>query len=171
MSIGIADQLNALQFALNDWVQQEAGVVQIAANQALLWEMAYAASSKLRVIVCCTGEDIRGDFSIAAALHRVDRQFVVLVTRGRSFTTDRGMGLTQTVQDNPPLYDLVTRVRDTIRAMVGISVELPVDYKGFKSFPLEDGLVMDAYQIEFSTAVDIPDIVGTPPDPAIPNFP
>lgn len=171
MSIEAAEQLEGVKAALMDWVQQDAGLVQIASNPAMMWEMAYAASSKLRIILCCVGEELRGDFSVAAALHRADRQFVCLVTRGRSFTTDRGMGLTQIVQDNPPLFTLVEKVRDTIRAMIGISVELPVDYKGFRSFPLEDGLIMDAYQIEFSTAVDLPALVTTPPDPAIPNYP
>lgn len=165
MSVEI--QLKAIRDALNGWLQ-EAGGAFIASDQANMWEMAFAASSKLRVIVCCTGEEIRGDFAVAAALHRVDRQFSVLVTRGRSLTSDRGQGLVETIQNSPPLFQMVSQARDVIRSMLNISAERPVDYKGFRSFPMESGLVMDAYEITFSTAVDLAPITDTPDNPAIP---
>jgi len=166
--MSIAIQLQSIQAALNDFVTGQGGVVQIASDVVHMWEMAYAASSKLRVIVVCLGEDIRGPFSEAAALHRVDRQFGVLVTRGRSFTTDRGLGLVSNVQTAPPLFDMVATVRDLIRAMLNISVEFPVDYKGFNSFPLSEKMIMDAYLINFSCAVDLGAIVSTPDNPVLP---
>ena len=132
-----------------------------------MWEMAYAATNKLRVILCCTGEELRGDFSVAAALARADRQFIALVTKGRSFTWRRGEGLVNTVQNTFPLFEQVAQVRDLIRSMVAVSNELPVDYKGFKSFPLERELIMDAYAIEFSLATDLPLISSTPNDPTL----
>lgn len=166
--MSIATQLQNIQDALRTFVTGQGGVAQIASDPAHMWEMAYNATSKLRVIICCVGEDIRGPFSEAAILHRVDRQFVALVTRGRTFTADRGQGLVSGSMNAPPLFDMVATVRDIIRAMDNISVEAPVDYKGFKSFPLENNMIVDAYMIEFSCAVDLGAIVATPDIPVLP---
>ena len=164
----ISAQLRSIQSDLGDVDSVGGGGVFIASDIVNMWEQAYNASNKLRVILCCTGEEIRGDFTIAAYCHRVDRQFVALVTRGRSFTPDRGAGLTETIQNAAPLFDMVEVVRDKIRSMLDNSEELPVDYKGFHSVPPETGLVIDAYQINFSLVADLPNLEAVADNMVVP---
>ena len=159
----IADQLKALQVALGPWAFNNGGAAFVVSDPSHLWEMAYAASSKLRVLILYSGEEIRGPFSTAAATHRVDRNFVVLVTRGRGFNADRGTSLTDTVGNDPPLFSLLEEGREIIRGMVNISVELPVDYKMIRPHSMGE-VIMDAYSIEFSCATDLPEIVAVPSD-------
>jgi hypothetical protein len=163
MSQPIEDQLEAIKAALADFAAAQGGQAFVASDMVHMWEIGYNAQNKLRVVIVCTGEEARGEFSLAAATHRVDRQFGVLVTRGRTFTMDRGQGLTQTVGNAPPLFSLVAQVRDLIRAMLNISVEFPVDYKSFKSFP-QSQQIIDAYFIEFSCATDLSLIEAVPDD-------
>jgi hypothetical protein len=157
------DQLNAIKEVLQVYADPEQGGAFIASDPAMMWEMAYNATNKLRLILCCIGEAVRGDFSVAAALARVDREFVCMCTRGRSFDFRRN-ALSVTVQNTRPMFRVVAEVRDIIRSMLSISQELPVDYKGFKSFPLEKDWIADAYMIEFSLATDLPLITSEPPD-------
>lgn len=136
----------------------------MASDPVQMWGFAFDASNKIKAVLCCVGEDVRGDFAEAAAMGRVDRHFQCLVSRGRSFTPQRGTGLVKYVQNAPPLFGLVREVRDIIRSQLGISLELPVDYRGFKSLPLEDNLIMDAYIIEFSLVSDLGDVASMPQD-------
>lgn len=159
----ITDQLNAIQSVLDPYASEQGGACLIASDPAMMWEMCYNASNKLRVILCCIGEDLRGEFPEAAAMGRVDRQFVALCTRGRSFDFRRN-ALSVTVQNTLPMFEVVSQVRDIIRSMLAVSQELPVDYRGFKSFPLEKDWIADAYMIEFSCATDLPVISSEPPD-------
>ena len=148
-------------------MQQYGGIVMIAPDVVQMWRWAYNNTQTLRAIICCTGEDIRGPFSIAAATHRVDRQFTLLVSRGRQFTVDTSVSLTQTYGNAQPLFQIVEEARDLIRSMLDISAELPVDYKGFHHVSLE-GNMLDAYGIEFSVAADLPGLASTPQNPAPP---
>ena len=122
------------------------------------------ARSHVSLRFYCNGDSSRGSFEHANAWHRVDRQWIVAVTQGRGFTANRGDTLTSPVGNAGQFYDIVEGVRDQIRSILNISEELPtIDYKSTK--PMQFGnLVVDGYQIEFSTANDIPMILTQPDD-------
>ncbi len=157
----IAAQLKIIQQVLGPWAAENGGAAFVASDPEHMWAMAFSASSKLRVIVTYMGESNRGDFAMGAILRRVDREFVVLITRGRGFSYPRGDTLTDTVGNALPMFQLVEEGRELIRSILNLSVELPLDFKAVKPHAMGQ-LIMDAYSIEFSAAVDLPLITSTP---------
>jgi hypothetical protein len=150
----VTQQAKIIEKVLNDWAQNRGGVASVVANIRDMWETAYKASDKPRILICFAGEQVREAFRIAAYLARVDRQWQVAVTRGRGFNQNRGSSLVDTIQNAEPFYDSVETVRDMIRSITNVSVEDPLDYKGIR--PMQSGnLVIDGYIIEFSTASDL----------------
>ena len=168
MSLTINQQAQMIRGALSGWAQDNNGISSIVSDLAQLWRMAYIASDKVRALICFMGEDARGPFDIAAATFRVDRQFTVMITRGRGFNPVRSDSLTDTSQNAVPLYDLVDDARNIIRTIVSASVEFPVDFKAIKTLQIEN-LITDAYLIEFSLAADLPRVVAQPVDPVAVN--
>lgn len=157
----IADQLKFLQSVLGPWAVQNGGQAFVASDPSIMWEMAYSSSGQLRVIVCYMGEENRAEFQMGAILRRVDRSFEVLITRGRGFSYPRGNTLTDTVGNAVPMFTLVEEGRDLIRSILNLSVERPLDFRAVKHHAME-GLIMDAYSIEFSVADDLPLITDQP---------
>lgn len=168
----IADQARFIRDALNPWAQQEGGKTFVASDLAHLWQMAQANSKSPRAILCYNGEDIRGDFTVAAILGRVDRHWLLAVTRGRGFAAERGDALTETVGNNKPLYDLVDEARNLIRAMTldPNVTERPVDFKAIRPMVFGDA-IMDGYQIEFSIGTSLDQIAEVPASPPVPISP
>jgi hypothetical protein len=153
--IRISDQATILQSVLADWATQKGGSATVVSNLRDLWEQSTLQSQVPRILICFNGCRSRGAFSVANALHREDRDWIVAVTRGRGFNAVRGDSLNKPVQNAEPFYDSVETVRDIIRGIQNLSAEAPtVDYKGIS--PMQMGnLVVDGYQISFSTANDI----------------
>lgn len=153
-------QANWIKQVLSGWAQSEGGIAQVAHDLNHMWELAFNTSKVPRCMICFVGEDIRGDFSIAAATSRVDRHYVVLVTRGKGYTANRGDTLTQDIGEARPFYDLLEEARDLIRVLqFDASVTeadsgLPVDYHGIKPALPED-YPLDAYLIEFSIGTQL----------------
>ncbi len=163
--MSIISQANAMANKLLPWCQQEsAGTAVVVSDLLHMWQQAFQSNGKLRVLICLFGEEARGDFPTAAATHRVDRHWVVAVTRGRGFVANRGDTLTDTTGNNKPLYQLTEQVRDIIRSMLDASVESPVDYRGFKPMTAPTGELIDGYLLEVVLVDDLPAIVSTPPN-------
>ena len=125
-----------------------------------MWELAFVTSKVPRCIITFAGEDIRGDFTIAAQTSRVDRHFLVLVTRARGYSANRGDTLTEQINDSRPFYDLLEEARDLIRVLQfdpSVTEAMdgdPVDYRGIKPALPED-YPLDAYMIEFSIGTQL----------------
>lgn len=152
--MSVANQANYLRDLIEAWTQPRGGAAGVASNLRDMWQQASQASQKPIVLICLTGERVRGPFGTAAVCHRVDRQWTVAVVRGRGFNYVRGDSLTDTVGPCEPFYDSVEAVRDIIRGASAMSAEFPVDYKGIR--PMQMGsLIIDGYLIEFSTAHDL----------------
>jgi len=156
----ISTQLNWIKTMLKDWAKDQGGVAIIGHDLNHLWEIAFSTSKVPRCIIAYVGEDIRGDFSWAAAASRVDRHFIVLVTRARGYTADRGQTFSETVGTSRPFVDLLEEARDIIRTLTfdpatteANSLD-PVDYRGIKP-ALPDDYPLDAYQIEFSIGTQL----------------
>ena len=157
----IPDQLKIIQAVLGPWAVKNGGQAFVASDPSMMWEMAFAASTKLRVIICYMGEENRAEFPTGAILRRVDRQFTVLITRGRGFSYPRGNTLTDTTGNALPMFVLVEEGRDLIRSILNLSGEQPLDFKAVRPHAMGE-LIMDAYSIEFSAAVDLPLITDQP---------
>ncbi len=163
----ISQQAELIRAALDSWAASEKGKAAIVFDEMELWENMFTSVSAPRVLLCYQGERVRGDFSVAAIMGRVDRQWVVAVTRGRGLNAERGDSLTTTKGNARPFYDLVEEARDIIRGLTGVSVESPVDFMGMEAAQRPDALT-DAYLIRFSVADDLPRIVSAPPEYASP---
>lgn len=156
----ISDQLNFIKSSLGDWAEDQQGIAVIASDVDKMWETAYETATVPRCIICCGGEDIRGDFKVAAATSRVDRHFIVLVSRGSGFTADRGKTISENVGNIRPFTDLLEEARDVIRSLqfdpsVAETMDTePVDYKGMKPVTI-DGYPIHAYTIEFSIGTQL----------------
>jgi hypothetical protein len=157
----ISYQAKTIADALQKWLNEGQGKAVVVPDLLKLWEVAYQTTAYPRALVCYAGESLRGDFSVAAALGRVDRQWLVAIIRGTGFPTSRGIGLTDTVMNGPAFYDQVEEGRDVIRCLRNISVELPLDFK--RIYPMEklDDFI-SGYIVEFSTAVDLPQMSEAP---------
>lgn len=151
----ISAQAKILAEAMQTLLDADKGRAVICNDIEHLWEIAYQSTSTPRALICYLGETPRGDFSVAAALGRVDRQWVVALIRGTGFAATRGDGLTSNVQNARPFYEQVEDARDTIRCLRSISEEQPLDMRGIRPMEKLDDF-MSGYLIEFSTANDWP---------------
>ena len=159
----ISAQCQQIVDVLKPYATKSGGFADMVSNLQMLWAQASMADDRPRILVCYNGENLRGDFSVASFNHRVDRQWIVAVTRGRGWSANRGDSLYKTVGNADPFYDVVEEVRELIRTMIGISEEFPLDYKRIS--PMSSGnKALDSYAIEFSTANDVPAIVFNNPN-------
>jgi hypothetical protein len=161
----ISFQLKSIAGYLSEWAKDQGGMVQICHDLNELWAAAHINSKTPRCILAFLGEDIRGDFAVAAACARVDRHFVCVVTRARGMTQVRGATLVDQVGDSRPFYDLVEEARDIIRAIFfdpRVTEAMPtdpIDYKGISAF-MVDNDILDSYKIDFSIGTQLPVITG-----------
>lgn len=132
-----------------------------ASNMRDMWEQASQSTSNAIVYVCWTGDATRGPNSIMRWTHRVDREWSILVKRGRGFYATRGDSLNQSKGNEIPFYDVVESVRDSIRAILSISQEGLVEFNSCRPWQLGN-LIMDAYLLVVKTANDMPTITSTP---------
>lgn len=167
MSSYIKDQLNQIRDTLDEWGEENgfSGHVFVVSDIVHMWKQLFDSSQYPKLLIMYNGEQVRGEFGIAAPLARVDRRFMVVVSRGRSMNINPGDALTETNQNSPPLFEQVEEVRDICRAMIFDPDwnENPVDYLGVTPFPTENsGRLIDAYQIEFSIGSQLHLIVSQP---------
>lgn len=160
----ISNQAGQIQAVLDGWAAPKGGSAQVASNLTDKWLQSYQSSQKPLILITYTGEQSRGDFSVANRNHRVDRSWSVLIKRGRGFSANRGDSLNKTVGSIEPFYDSVEAIRELLRCMVGISEEIPIDYKSIRPIGQSGGEIIDSYVIEFSTANDIPAIMAINPN-------
>ena len=159
--ISISQQAQQIVTVLQGYAQAAGGVADLVPNLKMLWFQADQSSQKPRILLCYNGEQSRGDFSVANRLHRVDRQWIVAVTRGTGWNSNRGDSFYKTVGNADPLSDIIEEVRELLRCMIGISEEFPIDFKRISPMNAVNK-ALDAYAIEFSTANDIPAILPKP---------
>jgi hypothetical protein len=127
------------------------GNVAVVSNLLDLWNQSQQNSQSPMAFVCYMGETPwSGGGNVAAITHRVRREWVIRVKQGRGYTSNRGKTVLQFV-------DIVELVRDTIRAMFGVSEDYGVDFSGIKPVRLGDQ-VIDCYDVAFSTMNDLPPI-------------
>lgn len=163
----ISDQANTIAAHLDDWVTANGGEVKIMANTRHLWEEVYKRSldDMAAVLVCFNRERSRGSEQLRNNMHRVDRNWLVVVMRGHGF--ENRMAKTSNTQTDD-FYTACEELRDIIRVMLDVSEEFPVDYIGMTPLPgvAQPGnanVFLDSLQIEFQTANDLAGVVLVAP--------
>lgn len=162
----IEQQAIGMATLLDQWAKPRGAQVVIVQGQGHLWENIYSADDTPRLLICFSGEVLRGAEIVGDRDHRVDRNWKVVVVRGHGFGSANLMP--QEGGEQPTESFLVTAesVRDAARVMLGLSEEFPLHYKGMTPVPnlMRPGsanVFVDAYEISFSTANDIPQVVLT----------
>ena len=149
----ISAQLEFIKDALVRYVQKNGGAAAITANVQDLWLQSSQNNQTPTIFVCYDGEDPWGDFNTRANTHRVKRNFIVRVKKGRGWTADRGQTFLQ-------FSDVLEDVRDLLRSMLGITEDQAIDYSGMKPVRLGNTTI-DCEDITFSTMNDLPTIQTT----------
>jgi len=153
----ISEQLIKLRDALADWARENSGSVVVASDPVHLWNLLSTKPGAPRGILLFDSEEKRGDIEEAG---RVDRKFLLVISRGRGFTADRADALTKGSAGGKPLFDLVEEAREIVRS---IEVESPEEIdevvtNHLRTARFDSGdLIVDAYQIEFSLATQLPE--------------
>lgn len=167
----ISEQANIFGKVLDELVAPTGGITKVMANTRHLWEEVFGAAvdDAPRVLICFNAERSRGAENQRNDLHRVDRDWIVVVMRGHGFRNkmakdDEGGGIAQT----DDFYTMCETIRDKIRTVLSGVGEFPLDYRGMRplpgvAVPNQANVFLDAYQIDFSTANDIPGIALAAP--------
>ena len=165
--ISISDIANMIAAQLDSWVSANGGEVKIMANTRHLWEEVYkrAVDDKPGVLICFNRERSRGSEQLRNNLHRVDRNWLVVVMRGHGF--DNKMAKTDAAQGDD-FYTVCEELRDKVRVIASITEEVPVDYVDMSplpgaAVPAMANVFLDGYKLEFNTANDIAAVVMTAP--------
>lgn len=159
----ISQTAQQLKTQLSTWATTAGGKAVVVSNTKDMWEQASQNTQTPLVLICYNGETIRGERAVSALNHRVERNWIVAVTRGRGWNIERGASLYKTTQNADPFYDVVEECRDQIRVLTGISEEWPVEF--LRISPMSSGnKALDAYAIEFTVAADIPAVYLTNPN-------
>jgi len=140
---------------------QIAGKCVAASNYRDMWEQASQSTANAIIYVCWNGDSPRGPAEIMRWTHRVDRDWALLVKRGRGFYSTRGDSLNQTKGNEIPFYDIVEGVRDSMRCILSLSEEGLVEFNGVRPWQL-GSQILDAYLLAFRTANDMPTITSQP---------
>lgn len=150
----IGEQLAFVRDGLTIWAAEVKARVEIAADPVHLLGLLATSPGAPRVVVMFDAEEKRGEYEENG---RVDRRFIVVVSRGRGFKLDPGDALLEGVAGGRPLYDLVEYARENIRTLVfdRETTEGIPNYLATRRLQLEE-LNVDAYQIEFSIGTQLP---------------
>jgi hypothetical protein len=154
----IAALMQILLVPIAAYAQTISGKAIIASDFQHAWEYCQNNENFPKFVLVYTGENLQGDFQTAAINRMANMDFSLLVSRNRSLTVDRGMSLTLPTGNAIPLFEIVETARDIIRFITGIEIikQWPIDYKGITQW--ETGqFISDAYSINFSCAVALPD--------------
>jgi len=166
--MSIKEQLKTIYNVFNVWANANAQQysVEVVPDMVHMWENLLNTSQSSRILIMYNGELVRGEFGIAAPLARVDRKFMVVISRGQSLTFPIAKQYLENVQNAVPFYEDIEEVRDICRALIFDQnwCEQPVDYLGVTPFQSDgSGKVLDAVQVEFSVGTQL-GLIKSQPD-------
>ncbi len=150
----ISEQLEQLRDALVDWSVEIKGRVEIAADAIHLLGLLATSPGSPRIVIMFEGETKFGTYE---ELGKVDRKFMIIVSRGRGFQLDPAAQLIAGSGGGRPLYQLVEECREVLRGLVfdrETTNGMP-DYLGTSRFAMEEAAI-DAYQINLSILTQLP---------------
>lgn len=152
----ISAQLNQVATTLDVWCRTKGGVAVVASDPFEMLGMLQNKPGGLRAVVMFTGENKRGEYEEAGF---VDRNFAIVVSRGRALTLEPGASLTVGSANGDPLFDLAESARDVIRGLSfdAETTEVTPNYTGTEALAV-DGKRLDAYQLNFQIGTQLPAI-------------
>jgi hypothetical protein len=150
----IGEQLKQIRDTLAAWAIEVGGKVVLAEDVGELISHLTTSPGAPRVIVMFDSEDKRGEHE---ELGRVDRKFLVVLSRGRSMRLDTGEALLEGSAGGRPFYDLLEEAREAVRAIRfdRETTEGIPDYKGIRRVEIA-GYLTDGRQIEFTIGTQLP---------------
>lgn len=158
----ISDIANFIAGELLTYAQSLAGDCQIVFNPQDLWMQSAQDSQRPMLYICWMGcTPWSSNANISAATHRVSNDWCVRVKQGRGFSAQRGSTLSKPVGNAGNFYNVVSMVANKCRAMLGITQDTIIDFKGIKPVKL-GGQIIDCFDVEFSTKNDLPTIINQP---------
>lgn len=150
----IGEQLQQIKTSFDTWAKQSKAKVQIASDFVHLVSLLTTSPGDLRVLILFDSEIKRGDYEETG---RVDRKFLFVLSRGKSFRMDTGSALLEGSAGGQPLYDLIEEAREVgrlIRFSAETTEEIP-NYQGASRLQI-DGIITDSHQLEFSIGTQLP---------------
>ena len=152
----ITEQMKLMLDALAEWHKVVGGSVKVANDEPHLFTILGAAPGAARTAILFDEETARSEKN-NDLLGRVDRKFIVAISRGRGFNLDQGKSLTEGVAQGKPMFELVEEAREVLRGLRMLGENEPVlYYLGSKRLQFQ-GVTTDAYAITLGLAADIPD--------------
>ena len=160
----ISEQATNIVGVMQKWLQGVKGDVEVCYDLKQMWEVASQTSDKVRVLITYGGEEIRGEFAVAAALGRVDCKWIVALVRGRGFNTTPGLALATQQQNAPAFYDQLDDFRNIIRSLIFDPqfCELPVDFKNVRPIAYGNNVPLNGYMVEFTVGTQLPALLDQP---------
>ena len=139
----IAQHLSTVREALAPWAQSIGGSIAVAGDAAHLWNLLAEKPGAFRGALMFSTETPRGELETG----RVDRKYILVLSRGRGFTADRGDNFTKGSAGGKALYEIAEEARELIRSAEVESAddidETSVVYLSMSRFDTGD-LVTDA---------------------------
>lgn len=149
----IADQLKLMREAFAAWALAFGGSAAIAADPAHLFGLLMTKPGAVRACILFDSETPVGEIDEGG---KVERKFLVCISRGRGFTLSAAESLTDESGRGAAMFDLIETAREVGRGLV-FAVETTDGapaYAGCRRVELE-GLVVDAYQLEFNVVTQL----------------
>jgi hypothetical protein len=152
----IAEQLRVLHAAARGLAETNRGHAYVATDRGHVVSELLAKPGGFQCAVFWDTEDVRGEHS---ELGKVDRQFKVVISRGRGLRLETGESLTEGSAGGRPLYDLVEELRESIRSLRletnGDDEDRLPGYAGSGPFEVQ-GYLLDAVEVRFRLPAQIP---------------
>lgn len=151
----IAAQLSYVLACLGDWSRTNTSPVAVANDAEHLWRLLSTKPGAARAILLFDSEEKRGTYEETG---RVDRKYLLILSRGRGFAADPSDNLLGNSAGGPALYDLLESARDALRGIQAdplLETNEPwLNYTRTGRMDLGD-LRADAYQLEFTLAAQL----------------
>ena len=153
----IKEQMEMVQDALNVWHKGVGGSCKIANDEPNLFQILGEAPGAPRTAILFDEEDPR-DAENNDISGRVDRKFIIAVSRGRGFKLELGKTLTEGVAGGLPMFELVEQSREILRKLrvTEVPEESVPRYYGSKRLQFQ-GITTDAYAVTIGLPAQIPD--------------
>jgi hypothetical protein len=153
----IAEQIKKMLLALAAWQKGNGGSVKVANDEPHLFQLLGVNPGAPRGAILFDDELPRDEKDDDWS-GRVDRKFIIAISRGRGFKLDQGKSLTEGVAGGDPMFVLVEEAREILRALRfdDVTGEPLPRYHGTRRLQFQ-GVTNDAYAITISIAAQIPD--------------
>jgi hypothetical protein len=150
----IADVLQTVKTALEDWVRRHRGSVEIAGDQDHLFALLEASPGFVRASIMLRREAKRGEYEEAGM---IDLTFIVVISRGRGFSATTSDTLVKDTSLGAPLFTVAEEARDVVRSITfPEKTEQTANYMGMDLFEFPLDRPVDAYQLTFTLGCQMP---------------